>query len=236
MDFDGKYHLAELLTELCKVDGIEWIRILYAYKDRITDELIDVMAREEKICNYLDIPLQHASDSVLRAMDRRSTHTSIKRTLRKLRAAIDDIHIRTTLIVGFPGETEEDFDELLEFVEGMCLERLGVFAYSREEGTPAGDREDQIDDEIKVARADAVMRRQLDISREINEEKLGCIMEVMVEDIDEEGAYIARTQYDAPEIDNTVIFKSDRELVPGDFVKVTITDAFDYDLVGRVEE
>jgi len=235
-DLYGELKLPTLLRELCKIDDLKWIRLMYCYEDKITDELIEVMASEEKICNYIDIPLQHISDPVLKGMNRHSTNASIVDTIYRLREAIPDIHIRTTLIVGFPGETEEDFDELLDFVEGMCLERLGVFAYSREEGTPAGDREDQIDDEIKAARADAVMRRQLDISREINETKLGNKLEVMVEDIDEEGAYIARTQYDAPEIDNTVIFKSDKELVPGDFVKVVITDAFDYDLVGRVED
>ena len=147
-----------------------------------------------------------------------------------------DIHIRTTMIVGFPGETEEEFDELLDFVEETRFERLGVFAYSREEGTVAGDMEDQIDEDVKAQRVDAVMRRQLDISREINEEKVGNTMVVLVDGMDEEGAYLGRTQYDAPEIDNTVIFGSDKELEPGDMVKVYINDAFDYDLVGNMEE
>ena len=153
-----------------------------------------------------------------------------------MRKAIPDIHIRTTLIAGFPGETEDDFEEMLDFVEEQRLERLGVFAYSREEGTAAGDREDQIDEDIKAARADAVMRMQLDISREINEAQVGNNIMVLVESIDEDGAYIGRTQYDAPEIDNTVIFRSDRDLNPGDFIEVNITDAFDYDLVGRTED
>lgn len=147
-----------------------------------------------------------------------------------------DIHIRTTMIVGFPGETEEEFDELLDFVEETRFERLGVFAYSREEGTVAGDMEDQIDEDVKAQRVDAVMRRQLDISREINEEKVGNTMVVLVDGMDEEGAYLGRAQYDAPEIDNTVIFGSDKELEPGDMVKVYINDAFDYDLVGNMEE
>ena len=156
--------------------------------------------------------------------------------IRRLRDAIPDIHIRTTLITGFPGETEEDFDELVDFVETQRFERLGVFAYSREEGTVAGDMECQIDEDVKAARADAIMRRQIDISREINESKTGNTMRVIVDEKDEDGAYIGRTQYDAPEIDNTVIFRSDRELKPGDMVNVKITDAFDYDLVGRMEE
>ena len=195
-----------------------------------------VMASEEKICHYIDIPLQHISDHVLSSMNRHSTTESIKDTLCRLRKASPDIHIRTTLITGFPGEREEDFDELVDFVENQKFERLGVFAYSREEGTVAGDMENQIDEEIKQARADSIMRRQMDISREVNEEKVGRIFEVLVDGQDEEGAYIGRTQYDAPEIDNTVIFQAEKELVPGDLVRVVITDAFDYDIVGRMEE
>lgn len=235
-DLYGSLKLPELLRKLCRTDGIEWIRLMYCYEDKITDELIEVMASEEKICHYIDIPLQHCSDNVLSAMNRHSTNSSIIDTIKRLRDAIPDIHIRTTLITGFPGETEEDFDELVEFVETQRFERLGVFAYSREEGTVAGDMECQIDEEIKAARADALMRRQIDISREINESKTGNTMRVIVDEKDEDGAYIGRTQYDAPEIDNTVIFRSDRELKPGDMVNVKITDAFDYDLVGRMEE
>lgn len=235
-DLYGELRLPKLLRELCKVEGIEWIRLMYCYEDKITDELIEVMASEDKICHYIDIPLQHISDGVLKRMNRRSTTASIKDTIARLRAAMPDIHIRTTMIVGFPGETEEEFDELLDFVEETCFERLGVFAYSREEGTVAGDMEDQIDEEIKAQRVDAVMRRQLDISREINEVKVGNTMVVLVDGMDEEGAYLGRTQYDAPEIDNTVIFGSGKKLEPGDMVKVYINDAFDYDLVGNMEE
>ena len=233
MDFDGKYHLAELLEKLCRVEGIEWIRILYAYEDRITDELIEVMAREDKICKYIDIPIQHASDKILRAMDRRSTRDSIRTTLRKLRAAMDDIHIRTTLIVGFPGETEEDFEELLDLVETEKFDRLGVFTYSAEEGTPAGNMPDQVPEEIKQERMDAVMRRQLDISLESNRDKVGFILDVIVDEEDEEGAYIGRTRYDAPEIDNSVIVSTNAEHKPGDIIKVRVVDAFDYDIVGE---
>ena len=234
-DIYGRLMLPELLRKLCKVDGIRWIRLMYCYEDKITDELIEVMASEEKICDYIDIPLQHVSDGVLNAMNRHSTTESIRDTLGRLRAAMPDIHIRTTLITGFPGETEEEFEELLEFVEETRFERLGVFAYSREEGTVAGDMENQIDEDVKTMRADAIMRRQLDISREINESKVGDTMTVMVDGTDEDGAYLGRTVYDAPEIDNTVIFTSDEELVPGDMVQVKITDAFDYDLVGKME-
>ena len=235
-DLYGELRLPELLRELCKIDGIRWIRLMYCYEDKITDELIEVMASEEKICNYIDIPLQHISDGVLDRMNRHSTTASIKDTIARLRKAMPDIHIRTTMIVGFPGETEEEFDELLDFVEETCFERLGVFAYSREEGTVAGDMENQIDEDIKAQRVDAVMRRQLDISREINEAKVGNTMDVLVDGTDEDGAYLGRTQYDAPEIDNTVIFDADEELSAGDMVKVFINDAFDYDLVGRMEE
>ena len=235
-DLYGELKLPELLRKLCRIEGIRWIRLMYCYEDKITDELIEVMASEEKICNYIDIPLQHISDSILKAMNRHSTTESIKDTIAKLRKAIPDIHIRTTLIAGFPGETDDDFESMLDFVEETRFERLGVFAYSQEEGTVAGEMENQIDEEIKNMRTDAVMRRQLDISREINEKKVGNTMEVIVDEEDEDGAYIGRTAYDAPEIDNTVIFRADVQLRPGDMVKVLITDAFDYDLTGRMEE
>ena len=190
------------------------------------------MAEEEKICNYLDIPIQHGSDSVLRAMNRRSTSASITNTLQRLRTAIPDIHIRTTLIVGFPGETEEDYETLVEFIEKEKFERLGVFSYSQEENTPAGEMENQVDEEIKAERLDGIMRRQIEISLESNQAKVGKTLEVLVEEMEEEGSFIGRTRYDAPEIDNAVIFTSSQNLLPGDMVKVLIQDAFDYDLVG----
>lgn len=232
MDLYGELRLAKLLRRLCRVDGIRWIRLMYCYEDRITDELIQTMAEEEKICDYLDIPIQHASDQVLASMNRRSTSASIADTIRRLKEAMPDIHIRTTLIVGFPGETEEDFDTLCDFVEEQRFARLGVFAYSREENTPAGEREDQIDESVKEQRLDHIMRRQLDISLELNREKIGKTFEVLVEERDEDGSYIGRTAFDAPEIDNSVIFTSARDLAPGDFVRVLIDDAFDYDIVG----
>jgi len=232
MDLYGEFRLAKLLKKLCRIEGIQWIRLMYCYEDRITDELIQVMAEEEKICHYLDIPIQHASDSVLKAMNRRSTAESIDNTMARLKAAMPDIHVRTTLIVGFPGETEDDYEQLVDFVEEQQFARLGVFAYSQEEGTEAGDREDQIDEEIKAVRVDGIMRRQLDISLGYNQEKVGQTFEVIVDEIDQDGSYLGRTRYDAPEIDNSVIFTSARELKPGDVVNVMVNDAFDYDLVG----
>lgn len=232
IDLYGAYKLPELLRQLCRIEGIVWIRLMYCYEDRITDELIAVMVTEPKICHYIDIPIQHAADTVLTAMNRRSTGASIRTTIRKLREAIPDMHIRTTLIVGFPGETEDDFEALLDFVETMRFERLGVFAYSREEGTPAGEMENQIDEAVKEARLDAIMRRQLEISLAVNEAKIGKTFTVLVEERDADGSYIGRTAYDAPEIDDSVLFTSKRALKAGDFVQVQINDAFDYDLIG----
>ncbi len=232
VDLYGKYMLPELLKKLCRIDGIEWIRLMYCYEDRITDELIEVMAEEPKICKYIDIPIQHSSDDVLKAMLRRSTEDSIRNTIARLKARIPDIHIRTTLIVGFPGETDEDYEKLLEFVEEMRFARLGVFAYSQEENTVAGEMQDQIDEEIKEERLTGIMRAQLEISLESNKEKKGKTFKVLVEERDEDGSYIGRTEFDAPEIDNSVLFTSHRQLNPGDFVDVLIEDAFDYDLVG----
>lgn len=233
IDLYGGFVLPELLRKLCRIEGLKWLRLMYCYEDRITDELIQVMSEEDKICSYIDIPLQHCSDAVLKAMNRRSTKVGIHETIGKLRKAMPDIHIRTTFITGFPGETEEDFEELLDFTEEIRFERLGVFSYSREEGTPAAEMENQIDEQVKAQRQDAVMRMQLEISLEHNQKMVGKNLEVLVEGRDEDGAYMGRTEYDAPEIDNSVIFTSDRNHAPGEFVMVQITDAFDYDLVGK---
>lgn len=233
MDFDGNYHLAELLEKLCKVEGIEWIRILYAYEDRITDDLIKVMAREEKICKYIDIPLQHGADNVLQKMDRRSTKKSIHETIQKFREAMADIHIRTTLIVGFPGETEEDFEELLDMVESEKFDRLGVFTYSAEEGTKAAEMAGQIPEEVKEERYNQIMRVQMEINNESNKDKIGFEMDVIIDEEEEKGIYVGRTRYDAPEIDNSVLVRTLKEHQPGDIIRVKITDAFDYDIVGE---
>ena len=231
-DIYGEFKLHELVTELSKIDGIEWIRLMYCYEDRITDELIDVIAENKKVCHYIDIPIQHASDNVLKGMFRRSTRVSIENTILRLKAKVPDIAIRTTLIVGFPGETDDDFFELVDFVEKEKFARLGVFAYSQEEGTPAGDRPDQIDEEIKQERLDKIMRTQLEISLENNKSLVGTSLEVIIDDLEDENTYIGRTKYDAPEIDNSVIFKSFVKHEIGDIVTVLIQDAFDYDLVG----
>lgn len=233
IDIYGGYVLHELVRELCKVEGIQWIRLMYCYEERLTDELIHVMATEEKVCHYLDMPLQHASDKILRSMNRRSNKAKILDSIGKLRKAMPDIHIRTTLITGFPGEGEEEFEELLDFVEDVKFERLGVFTYSPEEGTPAAEMDEQVEEDIKEERKDAIMRRQMDISLEKNREKIGTTLEVLVEEKDFDGSYLGRSRYDAPEIDNQVLFTSERELHPGDLVTVKITDAFDYDLSGE---
>ena len=231
-DLYGEYRLPQLLKQLCQIDGIRWIRLMYCYEDRITDELIQTIREDDKICNYLDIPIQHASDNILKAMKRRSTNRSITDKIAKLKEQIPDIHIRTTLITGFPGETEEDFDTLYDFVAEQRFARLGVFAYSQEEGTVAGQMPNQIDEEIKTERADSIMRLQMEISLEENRSKIDTVQEVIVDEIDEDGSYIGRTRYDAPEIDNAVIFTGKQEHKPGDMVMVHIDDAFDYDLAG----
>ena len=233
LDLYGEYSLAKLLKKLCGIEGIRWIRLMFCYDDRITDELIETIASEDKICNYLDIPIQHASDAILSAMNRRSNKADLIAKLYKIRKAIPDIRIRTTLITGFPGETEKDHEELLEFVEDQKFARLGVFAYSMEEGTAAGEMENQVDEDVKAQRLDEIMRIQREISLESNHRLIGRTMEVMVDERDEDGSYIGRTRYDAPEIDNAVIFTSNRELKAGDIVNVKIEDAFDYDLTGE---
>ncbi|MEE3362347.1 MAG: 30S ribosomal protein S12 methylthiotransferase RimO [Anaerovoracaceae bacterium] len=232
IDIYGRYELPALMRKLCAVDGIEWIRLMYCYEERITDELISVMAGEDKICKYIDIPLQHASDNVLRRMNRKTTNADIRGTVARLRAAMPDIHIRTTLITGFPGETEDDFAELYEFCEEMKFERLGVFTYSREEGTPAAEMDCQIDEDVKERRLDAIMTLQRKISLEHNRGLVGTVQRVLIESKDSPGVYIGRTQYDAPEIDDAVIVRSRNGHRPGDMTDVLIEDAFDYDITG----
>lgn len=237
IDLYGKYRLPELLHEVCKIEGVHWVRLMYCYEERITDELIQAMAAEPKVCHYIDIPLQHCNDRILKEMNRCSTEASIKDTIGRLRKAMPDIHIRTTMIAGLPGETKEDFAQLEKFVEDMKFERLGVFPYSKEEGTLAATMKGQVRQQTKEKRRDAIMALQCAISLEHNQAKVGQVMEVLVEGQDEDGCYIGRTKYDAPDVDNGVLFTSSRQLEPGDFVQVEIIDAFDYDLVGReVEE
>ena len=234
--------LAELLRALCKIDGLEWIRLLYCYEERITDELIEVMASEEKICNYIDIPIQHASADILKRMNRASTPDSIRNTIKKLRSAMPDIVIRTSIITGFPGETEEDFDTLIDFVDESKIDRLGVFAFSEEEGTPAANMPDQIDEETAESRREDLMRFQLDISLENNEKQIGRVLDVIADEraeddsiTEERKTYLGRTRGDAPEIDNAVLFTSNlpEEEIIGKIVRVKIVDAMDYDLIGE---
>lgn len=233
IDNYGKPMLSTLLRKLCKIEGIEWIRLLYCYEERIDDELIRTIASEDKICNYIDIPIQHASDKILDNMNRATTNELLYRTLSKLRSQIPDIHIRTTLIVGFPGETEEDFNILSDFVSDQKFSRLGVFTYSREEGTAAATMDNQIPEDIKQERLDCIMMKQMEISLEGNRKKIGKILDVIVDSMEEEGVYSGRTRYDAPEIDNSVVFTSNSVHKPGDIVPVEILEAYDYDLEGR---
>lgn len=233
IDNYGKPMLSTLLRKLCKIEGIEWIRLLYCYEERIDDELIRTIASEDKICNYIDIPIQHASDKILDNMNRATTNKSLYRTLSKLRSQIPDIHIRTTLIVGFPGETEEDFNILSDFVSDQKFSRLGVFTYSREEGTAAATMDNQIPEDIKQERLDCIMMKQMEISLEGNRKKIGKTLDVIVDSMEEEGVYSGRTRYDAPEIDNSVVFTSKSVHKPGDIVPVEILEAYDYDLEGR---
>ncbi len=235
-DLYGRHMLAELLRQLCAVEKIHWIRLLYCYEDEITEELIETIRSEEKICDYIDIPLQHVDDRILADMNRNSTSASIRSTVSRLREAIPDIHIRTTFITGFPGESEEAFGRLASFVEETRFDRMGVFSYSQEENTIAGERKDQIPQEIRDSRRDLLMEIQRGISLENNLKKVGQIFEVMVEEQEEENTYLGRTRWDAPEIDDGVIFTSERVLRPGEYVFVEVTDAFDYDLCGRIIE
>lgn len=235
LDLYGELKLPELLNELCKIDSIEWIRLLYCYPDRITDELIETMKNQEKVVNYIDLPLQHADDKILKAMNRRGDQALIRNVISKLREEIPDIVIRTTFIVGFPGEGEEEFETLAEFVNEIEFDRLGVFTFSPQEGTPAFDMEDQVDEDIKTRRGEVIMQDQYSIMEEKNNEKIGKTYRVVVEDYDGySDSYTGRTYMDAPEIDGLVKFTSHKDLDIGDFVDVEIFDVEDYDLIGEV--
>jgi ribosomal protein S12 methylthiotransferase len=225
--------LPRLLRKLSAIDGIKWIRLMYCYEDEITDGLIEEIRTNDKICKYIDIPIQHCSDTILKAMDRKSTHKSIVETITKLRKQIPDIAVRTTIITGFPGERAEQFEELMDFIESMRFERLGAFTYSREEGTKAAEMKGQVRSDVKARRLDRIMSLQQRISLENNTKLIGSEMEVLVEEIEDDGTCIGRTYMDAPDIDNSVIFAGKPGTVPGSFAKVRITDAFDYDLSGE---
>ena len=236
-DLYGKKTLHLLMKELCKIKGIRWIRVLYCYPEEIYDELIQVMKEEKKICHYLDLPIQHASDRILKRIGRRTTRAQLTATIEKLRKEIPDIVLRTTLITGFPGETEEDHQELMEFVDEMEFDRLGAFTYSPEEGTPAETMEDQIPEEIKEERRDEIMELQQEISLEKGNDRIGQELLVMIEGkVSGESAYIARTYGDAPKVDGYIFVQTGELLMTGDFAKVRVTGALEYDLIGELAD
>lgn len=234
-DLYGEPKLHILLEKLAEIEGIEWIRLLYCYPETLTKETIDVMAKNEKICHYIDMPIQHGNDSVLKRMGRKSSQALIKEKVSALRQAMPDIAIRTTLIVGFPGESEEEFNDLMQFVEEMKFDRLGVFSYSQEDGTPAARMDNQIDDEIKESRRDIIMDIQKNIAAALCEKEVGKVVQVLVEGkLPEESIYCGRTRRDAPDIDGLVFLNAEEEIYSGDFVTVEIREAGDYDLMGDV--
>lgn len=236
IDLYGEYSLSKLLKELEKIEDLKWIRIMYLYPDHFTKELIEEFKNNKKLVKYADIPLQHISDNVLKRMNRRTNKEDIINLIRSLREEIEGMVIRTTFIVGFPGETEEDFEELLDFVKFAKLDRVGVFTYSKEEGTPAANLEGQISEEVKEERFERIMMEQMDISEELLNEKVGKVLEILIEEKVDNHTYIGRSEYDAPEIDTEVIITSDKNLEIGSFVDVYIEDSQEYELLGVYNE
>lgn len=235
VDLYGEKSLPRLLRELARLDGIHWIRILYCYPEEITEELTETIASEPKVCHYLDIPIQHASDNVLKRMGRRTSQEELRRQIARLRERIPDICLRTTLISGFPGESQEDFEELYRFVNEMEFDRLGVFPYSQEEDTPAALMPEQVPEEIKEARRDELMELQQAIAFEKAEDMTGRVLEVMVEGkVADEDVYVTRTYRDAPNVDGYLFLNTTASLMTGDFVKVLVTDSNEYDLIGEI--
>ena len=234
-DLYGEKSLPKLLRELCKISGIRWIRILYCYPEEITDELIQVMKEEPKICHYLDLPIQHANDTILKRMGRRTSKQELIDIVQKLRKEIPDICLRTTLITGFPGETQEQHEEVMEFIDTLEFDRLGAFTYSPEEDTPAATFEDQIDEEVKEERQADIMELQQEIAFDKAEDMIGREVLVMIEGkVADENAYVGRTYRDAPNVDGLIFINTDVELISGDFAKVKVTGALDYDLIGEL--
>lgn len=234
LDIYKKRRLSDLLDALCEIEGIEWIRLHYAYPSQFPLEIIETMARQPKICNYLDMPLQHASNNMLKAMRRNITREKTEKLITDIRNILPEICIRTTMLVGFPGETQEDIDELKDFVERMRFERLGVFTYSHEEGTHGFKLEDNLSEEEKEGRAQEVMQLQQEISYDLNEEKIGKTFKVLI-DRKEGGYFIGRTEFDSPEVDNEVLIDgTENYLRLGDFAQIEITDATDFDLYGKI--
>ncbi len=236
IDIYGRPALAELLQELCKIEGFKWIRFLYAYPETITDELIDVVKNNDKICKYFDMPIQHISNKVLKRMNRKSDKQSIENTISKIRKEIPNVILRTTLIVGFPGETKEDFDELYEFVKWAKFDKLGTFMYSKEDGTPAAKLKEQIHPMTKKSRYNKIMQLQKEISKKNLENKLGNTYECLIENASFDGKYyIGRTYMDVPDEDGVIFIKKEKEIPFGTFVNCKIVDVRDYDLIGEIE-
>ncbi|MBQ1793727.1 MAG: 30S ribosomal protein S12 methylthiotransferase RimO [Peptostreptococcaceae bacterium] len=233
-DLYGEVKLPELLEELAQIEGIKWIRIMYSYPESITEELVKVMKKYDNICNYFDMPIQHASNRILKLMNRHTTKEDIRAKVEMIRSYLPDATLRTTIIVGFPGETDEDFKEVIEFAKEIKFDRLGAFAYSREEDTAADKLPNHLEEEVKLRRRDELMLVQQGISEELNSKKIGNEYEVLIEEQIEDKVYIGRTQGDAEEIDSIVYVKSENQLEPGDFVKVKIDKALEYDLMGDV--
>lgn len=234
-DLYGEYSLDRLLKRLVKIDGIEWIRLFYCYPQRITDSLIETIAAEEKICNYIDIPLQHSDKNVLKSMNRVGDAEEYKALIEKMRKAIPDLALRTTFMVGFPGETEEQFANLSDFVKEVKFDKMGCFAFSPEEDTPAYDMDNQIDEDVKKRRQEILMNTQFYITEASNKNRVGNVYKVIVDNIDD-GKYVGRSYMDSPEIDSGIIFTSDKKINIGEFVFVKITDYDGYDLIGEYYE
>ena len=236
-DLYGKKALPELLEKLCRIPGLYWIRLLYCYPEEITDELIACMKKEPKICHYLDMPIQHASDRILKRMGRRTNQQELRERIGRLREEIPDICLRTTLISGFPGETQEEFEELYNFADEMEFDRLGVFPYSQEEGTPAAEFPDQIPQEIREVRRDELMELQQEIAFEKAQAQKGRTLLAMIEGkVEDENAYVARTYMDAPGVDGLLFINTSKQLLTGDFVRVRVTGSYEYDLIGELED
>ena len=234
-DLYGEKSLHKLLRELCKISGIQWIRILYCYPEEIYDELIQTIKEEKKVCHYLDLPIQHASDAVLKRMGRRTSKAQLVEIIEKLRKEIPDISLRTTLITGFPGETQEQHEELKDFVDEMEFDRLGVFTYSPEEDTPAATMTEQIPEEVKEDRQAELMELQQEIAFDLAEDMVGREVLVMIEGkVADENAYVGRTYKDAPNVDGLIFINTDEELMSGDFARVRVTGALEYDLIGEL--
>lgn len=235
-DLYGEKSLHLLLKRLCEIDGLEWIRILYCYPEEIYDELIETIKTEKKICKYLDIPIQHCNDTILKRMGRRTSNADLRSIIEKLRESIPDIALRTTLITGFPGETQEQFEEMLDFVNEMEFDRLGVFTYSPEEDTPASIMPEQIDEEVKLNRKNLIMELQQEVAFDKGQDRVGKVFKVMIEGkLEDDNVYVGRTYMDAPNVDGFIFVRSPEELMTGDFVYAKVIGAQEYDLIGEID-